>query len=185
MLSGLKQFACIQLSTVQYMYFYINAKSKHPPSVIKEISRSIGRRIWLCLLTGTSLSTCAAKIYNQALRTSGYSENIQYTENTQASQRRSRKIIWFNPPFSKNVQTNAVQLFLRLVDKHFGYTELSSLFNRKILNSAINTSAKSCNCKKKEHCPLEGACLTRSIVYRSTLTQPSSGDVKTLLHRND
>ena len=112
---------------------YINAKCNHPPSIIKEIPRSIGRRI-SALSSDRDQFNNAGKVYNQALRTSGYNGKIQYTENTQASQRRqrnrSRKIIWFNPPFSKNVQTNVEQSFLRLVDKHFGYTELSSLFNR-------------------------------------------------------
>ena len=153
---------------------YINAKSNHPPSIIKEIQCSTGRRI-SALSSDRDQFNNAAKVYNQALRTSGYNKNIQYTENTQASQQRKRnrssKILQFNPPFSKNVQTNVAQSFLRLVNKHFGYTELSSLFNRnntkvsyscmpnmssmiknhnrKILNSASNTSAKSCNCKKK------------------------------------
>ena len=30
-----------------------------------------------------------------------------------------RKIIWYNPPFSRNVETNIGQIFLRLIQKHF------------------------------------------------------------------
>ena len=28
-------------------------------------------------------------------------------------------IIWFNPPFSRNVSTNVAKKFLQLLDKHF------------------------------------------------------------------
>ena len=33
--------------------------------------------------------------------------------------RRQRKITWFNPPYSKNVQTNIGEKFLKLIDKNF------------------------------------------------------------------
>ena len=44
---------------------------------------------------------------------------------------RKRKIIWFNPPFSKNVCTNVAKHFLDLIDKHFHAThKFNKLFNR-------------------------------------------------------
>ena len=44
---------------------------------------------------------------------------------------RKRNIIWFNPPYSKNVKTNVAQRFLRLLDKHFPKTfRLHKIFNR-------------------------------------------------------
>ena len=44
---------------------------------------------------------------------------------------RKRNIIWFNPPYSKNVKTNVAQKFLRLIDKHFPKTsKLHKIFNR-------------------------------------------------------
>ena len=33
--------------------------------------------------------------------------------------RKKRQIIWFNPPFNKNVKTNVGKNFLLLIDKHF------------------------------------------------------------------
>ena len=33
--------------------------------------------------------------------------------------RKPRKIIFFNPPFSKSVKTNVIKLFLGMIDKHF------------------------------------------------------------------
>ena len=35
------------------------------------------------------------------------------------NKKRKRKIIWFNPPYSKNVQANVGKIFLRYIKKHF------------------------------------------------------------------
>jgi hypothetical protein len=31
----------------------------------------------------------------------------------------NERLIWFNPPYSKNVKTNVAKNFLQLIDKHF------------------------------------------------------------------
>ena len=94
---------------------YINAKSNHPPSIIKHLPDS---------------QTC-----NDALKTSGYHENLRYinikNRNNNRSKNRPRYIIWFNPPYSANVQTNVARSFLFLIDKHFPKAHiLHKLFNR-------------------------------------------------------
>ena len=49
-------------------------------------------------------------IYEKALRESGYDEELLFNKtntNTETPRRnRKRNIIWYNPPFSKNVETN-------------------------------------------------------------------------------
>ena len=53
--------------------------------------------------------------------------------------------------------------------------------NRKILNDSTHSTAeRTCNCRVIENCPLQGACLTHSVVYRATLS-PSPGDAKTYI----
>ena len=45
---------------------------------------------------------------------------------------RKRKVIWFNPPFSKNLKTNIGKEFLKLIDKNFPKDNpLSKIINRK------------------------------------------------------
>ena len=65
----------------------------------------------------------SSQLYNDALRSSGYIERIQYEENRQTraekNRIRSQKLIWLNPHFSQNVQTNVAMSFLHLIDKHF------------------------------------------------------------------
>ena len=62
-------------------------------------------------------------MYNDALSASGFNERIQYTEKQpQVKRRRKRKIIWFYPPFTRNVQTNVAAEFLKLKKKRERWT---------------------------------------------------------------
>jgi len=53
------------------------------------------------------------------------------TKNTDENKQRKRKIIWFNPPFSKNVSTKVGNHFLKLINKHFPrHHKFHKLFNK-------------------------------------------------------
>ena len=101
--------------------WYVKAKSSHPPSILKEIPKSLSKRI--------SSSSCneqvfsaAAPFYNDISDKCGYSEKLTFEKKQYTHERRirGRNIIWYNPPFSKNVKTNIAKRFLLLLDKHFG-----------------------------------------------------------------
>ena len=184
---------------------YINAKSNHPPSTIRQIPASISTRI-----SGLSYNQDefdkSSQLYNDALRSSGYNERIHYVEGQERKQskNRSRNIIWFNPPYSQNVRTNIAKSYLCLIDKHFPKShKFHKIFNRnnlkvsyscttnmaniikshnqKILNENNEASdKKKCNCRSKNFCPLDGACLTKNIVYEATVTA-SSGNARTYI----
>ena len=186
---------------------YINAKSNHPPSIIKRLPATISTRISSLSCDADEFNK-ASRVYNDALKTSGYRECLQYARNNnQTSHRRRnrpRNIIWFNPPYSENVQTNIASSFLRLIDKHFPKSHvLHKIFNRsnvkvsysctgnmssiikshnaKILaNSDTRAESKSCNCRNKDLCPLDGACLVNNIVYKATVTT-TSGETKVFI----
>ena len=193
---------------------YIHKSSNHPPPILRNIPAAISRRI-----TDTSSDEAAfqqaAPIYNTALRASGYSETITFlTERKESSSRpgitrknhRPRKVIWFNPPFSKNVKSPIGKQFLRLVSKHFPPgSKLHKIFNRQSIKvsyscmpnvaSIIKThnnrilhsdsfsapsgnQGRRCNCRNKDQCPLDGACLTSSIVYKATVIATDGSDCK-------
>ena len=61
-------------------------------------------------------------IYEKALKESGYNENLIFdkTNHDVEIPRRNRKrnIIWYNPPFSKNVETNVAKSILNLIKNH-------------------------------------------------------------------
>ena len=112
--------------------------------------------------------------------------------------KRNKTVIWFNPPFSKAVKTKIGKKFLEIVDKHFKDKRkdgLHKIFNRhtlklsysctqnvksiikshnkKVLNEHNSQSqpdnTKTCNCRKKNDCPLNGDCLQNSVVYKATV----------------
>ena len=90
---------------------YINVKSNHPPTIIKDLPKMINK--------GLSDLSCnedefkkAKPLYENALKESGYKAEMKYETSGNINNRnRRRKIIWFNPPFSQSVKTNIGKYF--------------------------------------------------------------------------
>ena len=122
---------------------YINAKSNHPPSIIKHLPASISNRI-----SGLSCDSDefnkASQIYNDALKTGGYREGLQLHVRSDIpadhnSRNRPGNIIWFNPSYSAYVQMNVARSFLCLINKHFPKSHvLHKIFNRNKLNVKVS-----------------------------------------------
>ena len=179
---------------------YINTDSNHPPEILKQIPISINNRL--------NQNSSSEQIFNdskfdyvEALKISGYKNvELKYNhEKTKKTKRtRKRKIIWFNPPFNKNVSTNIGKKFLNLIDKHFPRNnKLYKIFNRntvklsysctknigriikshnKKLTPKIETAQLDCNCRKKEDCPLNGNCRVTNVIYKCTASIPNKPD---------
>jgi hypothetical protein len=116
---------------------YINSHSNHPPSIIRQIPQSINKRISQ-LSSNQSAFDTSVPLYKNALHRSNYDANLNYVPNNNATSKpkrnRQRKIIWFNPPYSKNVKTNVAKNFLQLIDKHFPKSSrLHKIFNRNTI----------------------------------------------------
>ena len=135
---------------------YINVNSNHPPSVIRQIPVLISTRI-SGLSCDSDKFNKTSQLYNDALKSSGYREKTQYDRNqnqrNQGNQRkRSRNIIWFNPPFSQNVQTNVAKSFLHLIDKHFPKSsKLHKIFNRNNLKVSYSCTTNNANIIKSRN----------------------------------
>ena len=117
---------------------YIHRLSNHPPSILSHLPAAISRRL-TDISNDKDVFEAAAPIYNNALSSSGYSDDVRYIEERKMGQRRNqprkrnraRKVTWFNPPYSKSVKLNIGQKFLRLLDKHFpAGSRLHKIFNR-------------------------------------------------------
>ena len=126
---------------------YIHAKSNHPANILKQLPISIETRL-SNLSSNPEIFHEASKHYQNILNQSGYDYKLQYkppnneNENkSKSSKNRKRSIIWFNPPFSKNVSNNISKYFLLLVQKHFPnnrkYHKIFSKNNVKISYSCI------------------------------------------------
>ena len=177
---------------------YINAKSNHPPTVIKHLPAAIIRRL-ADLSCNEEEFHKAKPAYEEALKSSGYDvSDAQYQhEPTEPRRNRQRNIIWFNPPYNQSVTTDVAKKFLKLLDKHFPkqhrYRKLFNRSNVKCSYCCTNNMAaiisghnakvlapapapeqqRACNCRQPADCPLRGQCLTCWVVYEATVTCPS------------
>ena len=183
---------------------YINKHSNHPPSILRQLPTSINKRI-STLSSDKQTFEDAAPAYQNALGHSNFSHKLEYTphETQRPRRNRQRNVIWFNPPFSKNVKTNIARSFLHLVDTHFpaGH-KLHKIFNRntvKVSYSCMNnvrsiitshntriirksqtqvTGVDNWNCRNKEACPLQNKCTNKDIVYKATISTSNANDTR-------
>ena len=143
---------------------------------------------------GKCSSTVRKSCTRKTLSEAGYNVKLKYNPNKEAKQKnRKRKIIQFNPPYSKNVVTKIGHYFLKLLDKHFArqhklhktfnkntvkvtyscaknIKSIFSIHNKKVLHqNRLCPNEQNSNCIKEELCPLNGNCQTENIVYKATV----------------
>ena len=180
---------------------YIHKLSNHPPSILKNIPAAVNKRL-SSISSNETIFENAAPVYQEALSKSGYNVQLKFNPNSENTsktncRKRSRKITWFNPPYSSNVKTNVGAKFLKLVDKCFPPSNpLSKSINRntvkfsyrctpnigsiisaqnaKLLKKNEEGPQKKCNCPKNTVCPLDGNCLAQGIIYQATVTETIS-----------
>ena len=104
---------------------YVSSESNHPPRVLENIPKGVNKRLSTISAT-KEIFDKAAPPYQAALNEAGYYYKLKFEEvqfesesSKKARKNRKRKIIWFNPSFSKTVKTNMGARFLQLVAKHF------------------------------------------------------------------
>ena len=184
---------------------YINKNSNHPLKIKKELPNMIANRLSKLSCSEQVFNT-ESILYQDGLKEAGFSEKMKYLETPNSNKtpdkkrtKRSRKVIWFNPPFSQTVKTNVGKRFLALVDKHFKETSLGKYFNRstvkvsyscmpnidiivsshnkRILSQVTTPENKKpdCNCRGGlASCPLNGKCQYKEIVYKAEIQTSSS-----------
>ena len=176
---------------------YIHTSSNHPKQIINQLPETINKRLSKNSSNATVFEKSKTE-YEEALQKSGY-KNVTLTyqkENTtQKRKNRKRNIIWFNPPFNKNVSTNVAKTFLSLIDKHFPISnKLHKIFNRNNIKVSYsctknveriikshnrNVTSKDqaiippCNCRNKDNCPLNGKCRSSNAVYKCDVITPN------------
>ena len=160
-------------------------------NVVNNLEKMINNRVSM-LSSNEQIFEEEKEVYEQALKESDFEGNLTYNATKPTKKRkRSRKIIWYNPPWSKSVKTPVGHYFLRAVDKcfpkgHFlhkfynrntlkiSYCTTRNLkshvdsHNKKILSPPEKEIVK-CNCwsKFKADCPLPGQCTIKNVVYQA------------------
>lgn len=176
---------------------YVHLKSNHPPSIVNNIPKMVQKRI-SNLSKSQDIFQQEIAVYQNALNRSGYKEKLIYLDEKSEvekpenkNRKRRRNVLWYNPPFNKEVSTNVASKFLRLLDKHFpknspfnklfnrnnvkvsycclpNMNSIISSHNRKLLKNPHPIVTKKCNCRGgSNNCPLQGNCLVRSVIYKA------------------
>ena len=172
---------------------YVNVDSDHPPAIIKQLPLSIERRL-STISSSEAVFNESKEYYQEALKKSGHKHVLKYNPPQPTARRqRTRKVIWFNPPYSKTVKTSIGKKFLNLLDTHFPRNnKFHKIFNRNTvkvsygcmpnIGAAINAHNKvileenqplvreGCNCRNPQNCPLEGECLSKKVLYEAIVT---------------
>ena len=175
---------------------YISAKSNHPPNIIKQLPVSVEDRL-RNLSSSKRIFDEAVPHYQRALENCGFDYKLEYKKNDvrtpPKNRSRKRKVIWFNPPFSKSVSTNVAKEFLNLVNRHFhdhpkykkifnrntlkvsyscmrSMKSIVSAHNRQILTEESAENKRTCNCPNGTPCPLDGNCLSENTLYSGNVT---------------
>jgi hypothetical protein len=173
---------------------YIHVDSNHPPSILKSLPRTIELRLSTAS-SNKEIFENAAPTYQDALLKSGFSTKLNYQSNIKPAliKNRKRNIIWYNPPFSKNVATKLGSRFLNIVDVSFPVGHLlHKIFNRNtikisyscmpnlksiinshnhsILHNQKKTEERTCNCINKSTCIMKNQCLSKNVVYQATVS---------------
>ena len=135
----------------------------------------------------------SAIYYEKFQKNNRYKTKLQYQQPKKKNKKKKKcNIIWLNPPSSKSVKTSIERIFIDLISKHFpqnhkfvkifdkntiklSYSCMPNIGskingdNKKILQPKPTGPQKLCNCLVKEDCPLNGLCLTSSILYQATI----------------
>jgi hypothetical protein len=179
---------------------YVHCNSNHPQNIIKNLPIGINKRLSE-ISANEKVFTEATPIYQKALQESGYKHQLKYIptpHNSNKKRNRSRNIIWYNPPYDLNVETNIGKEFFKILHGSFHEKHcLHKIFNKnnvklsyscmpnmkniidsknKQKNVKQNTennetnNSKKCNCRNKKDCPLKGQCLEKSIIYQAKVT---------------
>ena len=170
---------------------YVHHDSNHPRSILKNIPKSINRRL-SSISSNQEVFNAACQPYQDALEKSGYDYILNFDppppKNT-GGKNRKRRVLYFNPQFSRSVKSKVGKEILKLLDTHFpkgsplhkiinrnnvkisyrcmgNFKQKIAAHNSKVTKQDQPNRPPGCNCTgQMGPCPLEGHCLARSVVY--------------------
>ena len=172
--------------------------------MIKNIPESINKLLNE-LSSSKDIFDQAKPEYEKALKDSGYNVTLEYSDNKsnnrkQKPRQRHRNCLWFNPPFSQNVETDIGRKFLKLLDSKFENNPLKKIFNRNWIKMSYETSQnlasiiaahnskvireyenakkkeRECNCRVSSECPMNGKCLQNNIIYQAKVSTQNKNE---------
>ena len=97
-------------------------KFNDPPRILQNIPKSINKRLSKISSDKESFQQAAAS-YQSVPHISGYNHTLFFSSQSArpsySRKNRPRIVIWYNPPFSRNVATNVGRTFFKILDDEF------------------------------------------------------------------
>ena len=174
---------------------YVHTNSNHPTHVIKQIPIGINKRLNRISCDEQHFNK-AKNEYEDALKKSGHNFELKFDKSVKERKHkkyRSKSTIWYNPPFNSQIKTAFGKEFLKILDYNFpekhpfnkflnrhtikisysctkNMSAIIANHNMKLLQEEATTkNERDCNCRNKEKCPLNGKCLTQTVIYKAEL----------------
>ena len=101
---------------------YVHSQSNHPPNILRNLPEAFNRRL-SSISSDQDAFNEAAPPYQEALKKSGYTHKLEFKLPPQGpptqNRKRQRNVVWFNPPYNKNVKTNIGRAFISLIQRSF------------------------------------------------------------------
>ena len=121
---------------------YVNIQSNHPPIILNNIPDGVNHRLNIISSSKEQFDN-HTKIYQEELNRCGYKHKLQYNpiqSTNKTSKNRSRKILWYNPPYNQAVSTNIGKEFFRILESCFpNHSKLYKLFNKNSCKLSYST----------------------------------------------
>ena len=94
---------------------YIHIESNHPPNIINQIPKTIKKPLSQ-LFSNEEIFNESTSFYENKLHLPGYQQKLMCNPanaNTHNKRNHKRNIIWFNPPFSRDVSTKIGKVYFK------------------------------------------------------------------------
>ena len=113
---------------------YVHTSSNHPKHIINNIPKGVEKRLSL-LSSNEEIFLSAAPPYQEALRRAGHLYVLKFnptqTDPRPTKKSRSRRVLYYNPPFSISLKTKIGKKFFEILDRCFPPSNpLHKHFNR-------------------------------------------------------
>ena len=132
---------------------YVHSKSNHPSAVLKNMFANTEKRISKLCSTEEFFNS-HQEFYSGILRKSGHRSDLKYDKEPRKpkKRKRTRKVVWYNPPFCLSLKTKIGQEFFGILEKNFPEpvkdpktgikpprTGLNSILNKNTIKLSFST----------------------------------------------
>ena len=185
---------------------YVHQQSNNPPALKNNIPLNINKRVSNISSGKEIFNEAIPPYQKALEKSGyDFKLTFNPEQTTRKKKNRKKNTAWYSPPWDSNVKTNLGKKFLGIIDKCFppnhplhkifnshtlklSYSSMPNMktiistHNKKMLSQDTATPGptqqqeRTCNCRKKPECSLEGNCLQANVVYQTSVTTEATNE---------